>query len=179
MHLCWVVWIRRCVHTLYVWPVGTPQLILQKPCGFEKSLPDGGLGASRPALLTHFEPGPRRRQGLCPLWLWSDWAPPVSTPLWHRSRPNLNPRKRSNVLIDRPGPAYSVVILGSGALGCTTSAVASLFKPIWGTSNANPNPGAGVPGISLKAIVVRPGPNPRYDSNPNDKYLGLTPPAAM
>ena len=32
-------------------------------------------------------------------------------------------------LCGRPGPAYSCAILGSGALGCTTAAVASLFKP--------------------------------------------------
>ena len=36
-------------------------------------------------------------------------------------------------LCDRPGPAYSCAILGSGALGCTTAAAAPLLKPIYAT----------------------------------------------
>ena len=41
--------------------------------------------------------------------------------------------ERIKWLCDRPGLAYSCAILGSGVLGCTTAAVASLFKPIYGT----------------------------------------------
>ena len=44
-------------------------------------------------------------------------------------------------VVDRPGPAYSCAILGSGALGCTTAAVVSLFKPIYGTEIDKWRPG--------------------------------------
>ena len=36
-------------------------------------------------------------------------------------------------LCDRQGQAYSVAVFGSGALGCTLSAISVGFKPIWGT----------------------------------------------
>ena len=33
-------------------------------------------------------------------------------------------------LCDRQGPAYSVAVFGSGALGCTVSSISAGFKPI-------------------------------------------------
>ena len=47
-------------------------------------------------------------------------------------REQFTVQKRTD-LCDRQGPAYSVAVFGSGALGCTMSSISAGLKPIWGT----------------------------------------------